>query len=272
MDRLESLLQRFSLQASVFHRGLLCTAATFEADQDVGHVHVLKSGEIMVDTQGQGSQTIVGPALLFYMQPTVHTLRPSLRHEPTLVCGAIRFGIASGNPIGQALPNPMVVDLSNNQSLRMTLELMFAEAFEHHCGQQAALDRLCELLILQLLRHLMEDGVEQIGLMAGLADPRLSQALTAMHNQPAHDWTLASLASEAGMSRSRFALRFKDVVGIPAGEYLASWRVGLAQLLLKKGKPVNLVAHEVGYSGSAALARAFTAQLGCSPTAWLKSQ
>lgn len=272
MDKLEAFLTRFTLQATVFHRGLLCTAAEFEASEGVGYVHVLRKGQMIVDTQGQASKAVEGPALLFYMQPTTHTLRPDIREEPNLVCGAIKFGIASGNPLGQSLPSPLVVPLEGNHALGLTLELLFEEAFAETSGQQAALDRLCELLIIQLLRQLMDSGEDNMGLMAGLSDKRLSLALTAMHQNPAEDWTLESLAAEAGMSRSRFALRFKETVGVPAGEYLARWRVGLAQSLLKKGKPVNVVAHEVGYSGSAALARAFTAQLGMSPTAWAKSQ
>jgi AraC-like DNA-binding protein len=72
------------------------------------------------------------------------------------------------------------------------------------------------------------------------------------------------------MSRARFAVNFRDTVGMTPGEYLGEWRLGLAQSLLRRGKPVNVVAHEVGYANASALSRAFTARRGVAPTAWLK--
>src|SRR5918999_264253 len=142
------------------------------------------------------------------------------------------------------------------------------EAFANRSGRQAALDRLCELLVIQLLRHLMDGDPGRRGLLAGLADPRLAKALNAMHNEPARDWSLESLARRAGMSRARFAVNFRETLGTTPGDYLAQWRLGLAQSLLRKDRPVSVVASEVGYSGAAALTRAFRARFGKTPSAW----
>ena len=76
----------------------------------------------------------------------------------------------------------------------------------------------------------------------------------------------------AGMSRARFAVHFREVVGETPGEYLASWRIMLAQRLLKNGRQLKDVVDEVGYASSSALTRAFVRKQGCSPTEWLKSQ
>jgi AraC-like DNA-binding protein len=86
---------------------------------------------------------------------------------------------------------------------------------------------------------------------------------------PARAWTLEVLAARAGMSRARFAVHFVRVVGQPAGEYLMAWRIGIAQQLLLRGRPVKVVAGEVGYGTPGALTRAFTQQLGMTPSAWL---
>ena len=78
------------------------------------------------------------------------------------------------------------------------------------------------------------------------------------------------LAAEAGMSRARFAVKFRDTVGMTPGSYLSEWRLGLAQSLLRRGTPVNVVADEVGYANASALSRVFTARKGEPPTAWVR--
>lgn len=81
-----------------------------------------------------------------------------------------------------------------------------------------------------------------------------------------------TMAALAGMSRARFAVRFKEVTGVTPADYLASWRVMTAQGLLKKGRLLKHVADDVGYGSASALTRAFVRKLGCSPTAWLKAE
>jgi AraC-like DNA-binding protein len=89
-----------------------------------------------------------------------------------------------------------------------------------------------------------------------------------MHEAPARDWTLDELAGVAGMSRSVFAGQFREAIGLTPGQYLQGWRVGLAQQALKRGRPLKVVAGEVGYGSEAALSRAFKAHVGLSPRAW----
>ncbi len=148
------------------------------------------------------------------------------------------------------------------------LKLLFEEAYEQRCGRRAALSRLFELVLIQLLRHLMESGQLQTGMIAGLHHPRLRLAITAMHERPGEDWTLESLASAAGMSRSSFAHTFRSTLGCTPGEYLQQWRIALAQKALRKGKALKLIVDEVGYASESALSRAFKAQTGLSPREW----
>jgi len=84
----------------------------------------------------------------------------------------------------------VLLALAETPSLAATLEILFKEASEQHCGRQAVLDRLSEVIIIQLLRDLMDRGRLQSGLLAGLADPRLAKAINAMHAQPSHPWRL----------------------------------------------------------------------------------
>lgn len=270
VDRLASLLRRFELRARVFNSGPLCSSHTFDAVDGVGHIHVLLRGAMHVETVGEPSFDIDAPSLLFYMRPITHRLVPSRSHGAETVCGSIDFGAGAENPLAQALPRLLVIPLAELEMLSRTIELLFEEAFASRCGRQAVLDRLCELMAIQLLRYLMDREQVDVGLLSGLADRRLAKALNAIHDDPASHWTLERMAERAGMSRARFAARFRTTVGMTPGDYLARWRLGLAQALLRGGKPVTVVAHEVGYSGPAALARAFKARFDASPLDWLQ--
>ncbi len=122
--------------------------------------------------------------------------------------------------------------------------------------------------MIQILRQLMETGEVKGGMLAGLSHPRLRNAIVAMHEAPSKDWTLDELARVAGMSRSVFATHFREALGITPGQYLQGWRVGLAQQALQRGKPLKVVASDVGYGSEAALSRAFKAHSGLSPREW----
>jgi AraC-like DNA-binding protein len=130
-------------------------------------------------------------------------------------------------------------------------------------------DRLAEVLVIQLLRYAIEQRLIDGGLLAGLADPRLVRALNAIHADPRLAWTLEAMADVAGMSRARFAARFTRVLGSAPGDYLTGWRLGLARSLLRRGLPVKQVADDVGYGSASAFARAFSQRVGLPPTDWL---
>jgi transcriptional regulator GlxA family with amidase domain len=101
--------------------------------------------------------------------------------------------------------------------------------------------------------------------LAGLADPRLAKALTAMHEVPKKSWTLDDLAGVAGMSRTRFAEHFRTRVGQTPIDYLTVWRMTVAGQLLARGKPVKSVALQVGYQSAAAFSRVFSRVTGQAP-------
>ncbi len=97
------------------------------------------------------------------------------------------------------------------------------------------------------------------GLLGGLADPQLSRALAHIHSDVGRAWTIAELAKSAGMSRSRFARRFVDVVGAAPVEYLLAWRMALAKdALLHSQKPLSLIAADAGDRVGMAFSTAFS--------------
>jgi AraC-like DNA-binding protein len=105
----------------------------------------------------------------------------------------------------------------------------------------------------------------RLGLFA-LADKQMSVAINAMHDDPSHRWTLQELAERAGMSRSTFALKFKETVGESPMEYLTRWRMLLAgDRLVTSGDPISLIALSFGYESESAFGTAFKRVMGCSP-------
>jgi AraC-like DNA-binding protein len=271
-DRLSGLLQHFALSARVFYSGRLCGTARFDEESGAGHLHVLRAGRLdLVDARG-AARRLEGPSLLFFARPAPHRLASVDDEEAELLCASVAFGSGGVDPISAALPSPLVVDLAQSAMLARLVELLFEEAFSGLCGRPVALDRLAELLVLNLLRQAMASGMAAGGMIAGLADPRLSKALVALHAEPAEPWTLERMAAAAGMSRARFAAHFAQVLGQTPMDYLTAWRLGIAMGLLKRGQAVGQVADAVGYASASALARVFTARVGASPLAWLKAQ
>lgn len=270
MDRLTTLLSHFSLHAGVFYTGNICGIHDFAQDSLRGHIHLIRRGPVQVVGVKPAVFDITEPTLLFLPRPDTHRLVADDRAGADVVCATVQFGGGGRNPMTDSLPDMVLVELAHLQGVEALLGLMFDEAFAQHDGRQAVLDRLCEVLMIRLLRHCIDQGLTQGGTLAGLADTRLAKAISAIHDDPAAARDLSAMAALAGMSRARFAVRFREVTGVTPADYLASWRIMTAQGLLKKGRPLKHVADDVGYGSASALTRAFVRKLGCSPSDWLK--
>lgn len=268
-DRLAGLLNHFELHARVFQAGPLCHVSCFDGSDGLGYIHVLKNGRLEVSSNQQDTFLLEEPSLFFYMNSTHHQLSPQ-GNGVDLVCASFDFGHGIINPLSQAMPNVVILKLSQIASLSTLLDVLFTEANAQHCGRQSVLDRLIEIIIIQLLRELMDQKHVSGGLLAGLSEPRLARAINAIHNDPSFAWTLQDLASTAGMSRARFSFHFRNTVGMTPGHYLMAWRISVAQSLIRRGDPLQRVAGEVGYANASALSRAFMAQTGQSPSDWKK--
>lgn len=271
LDRLDALLRRFQVEARLFHAGPLCGAHDFDAAEGAGHLHLVKRGPVTLHHAGGRPIEVREPSLVFYPAPFTHRFAAPRKSGADVVCASVHFGGGGPSPIAAALPPFVVLALDALDGLEPTLDLLFAEAFGGRCGRQAAVNRLLEVAIIQVLRFAMVEGRTSAGMLAGLADAGLARALVAMHEKPGHAWTLERLAVRAGMSRSRFAARFHAVVGTTPGAYLAEWRITVARDLLRHGRPLGVVAGEVGYGSAPALSRAFRAVTGQSPREWKRS-
>jgi AraC-like DNA-binding protein len=269
MDRLSPFFAQFALSARVFYSGQLCGASGNHDSEHAGHLHVLRHGTLTIVRQQGRDLVISEPSVLFYPRPCRHSFRADKKVGAEIVCATIEFGAGMLNPLVIALPEVLIVPLRSVPQLASTAEIFFGEAFSDQPGRQIAVDRLAEYFLVLLLRAAMEARLVQSGILLGLADPRLAAALAAIHIRPEYTWSLEELAEVAGMSRARFAAHFRMVVGITPFDYLTSWRIGVAQSLLKRGEPLKTVAPSVGFQSSTALSRAFSKRIGASPTEWL---
>ena len=270
VDRLEALLQHFSVSARVFNTGALCGITELDAG-DSGRMHLVRAGEVNIHHPA-GIEHVTRPSLLLFPRPTPYRFVTDPERGADFACARLHFSGGAANPIASALPDFSCLALDDILGAKPVLDLLFDEASHAYCGRQAVLDRLFEVVLVQVLRHLMEGGQTGAGMLAGLSHPRLRLALVAMHENPAQEWTLDTLAERAGMSRSVFANVFRDTVGCTPGAYLQRWRIGIAQRALRQGRALKLIADEVGYGGEAALSRAFKAQTGLSPRQWRSTQ
>lgn len=278
MDRLSGLLERFRVHATLHHTGMLCGVARFDGKEGYGYLHVLRRGELTVSHPGfhelPGLLHFQEPTLLLYPRPLTHRFHNPPADGPDFTCARLAFDGGSDNPLVRTLPPLIALPLTKVDGLSGSLDLLFAETDRVRCGQRLLADRLFEVVFIQLLRWLLDHPAEagvQPGLITGLSDPRLARALAAMHHAPGESWTLERMAQTAGMSRTSFATRFRDTVGQTPVEYLTDWRIALAQSRLREGRPIKLLAEELGYANPSALSRAFAARTGMYPSVWLEN-
>jgi AraC-like DNA-binding protein len=147
------------------------------------------------------------------------------------------------------------------------------EALAARAGAVAMISRLLDVNFMQLLRTWASTGEVGRGWLSGAIDQRVNRAMSAIHADPAHNWTVGALAKLSNLSRSAFADRFLRIVGQSPMAYLAAWRLDRAAEMLRYGRwPISEVAGRVGYTSQAAFSRAFKGQFAMSPLQWRQAE
>ncbi len=194
---------------------------------------------------------------------------PSSGDEPCFLVGG-HFSF-SGNQadilLAELSPIVHIRTEPDKAAMRWSLERMMHELRVPQPGGFLIAQQLAYTILVQALRlHLAEGLRGGVSWLFALADPQMREAITAMHDEPAHRWTIQELAEHVGMSRSTFALRFKETVGSSPMEYLTRWRMLLAADRLTSGSdPISVIAPSLGYESESAFSTAFKRVMGCSP-------
>ncbi|HKT03377.1 MAG TPA: AraC family transcriptional regulator [Rugosimonospora sp.] len=191
----------------------------------------------------------------------------------SFVCCLMQMGDAPRGPLWDSLPTVIHVSgeaAAGTVPLRHVADTMIEESASPGPASTRLMSRLAEALLILALRLETHDTASQPGLRA-LADPLIAPAITLIHADPGRSWSVGSLGSACGLSRSAFAARFAAAVGETPHAYLIRWRMATAaNLLATTDMPVSRIAAAVGYVSEAAFRRAFADQIGSAPRLYQK--
>ena len=194
-----------------------------------------------------------------------------------LMCGYLECDALDFQPIRQVIPELLMVRTGSDQDagwLSASIRQIVTEVERPSAGGRTALERLTEMMFLELLRReIARFEASGSGFMAAVADPVVSRCLARIHDAPMKEWTIDELARIAGTSRSVLIERFKNLLGASPIGYIRDWRLHLASLrLLQSSLSIAEIAFETGYSSEAAFNRAFKRAYDEPPAAWRASR
>lgn len=193
----------------------------------------------------------------------------------TILCGYFRYDRENRHPLLAALPPLIHIRQADSYEftwLQTALNFMIHETRTARPGAEVVVDRLVEVLFIQMVRAYIEQSQMPAGILAAICDKQIGAALHQMHHAPAHAWTLDSLARHAGMSRSAFVSRFNQLVNQTPMQYLTFWRMQKARKLLTEARlSTSAVAELVGYQSEAAFSKAFKKVVGTGPGAFRRT-
>jgi AraC-like DNA-binding protein len=261
----------------VWFHAVIEGTCTLEVD---GRTQEIRAGDLIVIPHGSGhrawgAEPAPTPSVFDLPHDHVNEQYAVLRHGgggamTRLVCGGVRLHHPAARQLIDALPAVIHTEPAGSARsdwIWSTLELIAEETRTVRPGGEAVVSRLCDIVVIQAIRSWMErDPSARVGWLGALRDPQVGGAIAAIHADPAGDWTVASLAEVAAMSRSAFSSRFTDLVGESAMRYVARWRMAVAADLLADGNAtVAGAAAAVGYDSEAAFSRAFKRVTGANP-------
>ena len=219
------------------------------------------------------------------LEPVLYSdicVRLSLRNEAPGVTEGARyiagghFALTGGHAEMILHSLPPIVHIrreSDKAAMRWSLERIREELRDPQPGGSLITQQLAYMMLIQALRlHLADSASAGPGWLFALSDKHMSIAITSMHDDPGYPWTLQSLAERVGMSRSVFALRFRETVGATPMEYLTRWRMLLAADRLKNSSNgLSAIAESLGYESESAFGKAFRRVMGCSPRQYTRA-
>ena len=278
-DLLSSILGRLRLRAEIFAHGDFCGLWRLDTS-GAGRMsfHLVGRGSCWLHTRNQTAPVALNAGdLIAFPRDAWHEITPERDPQQatdahtTVMCGYFDFGEHGHNALLDALPDLIHIpaeQATQQGMLELVSRLLLTEASDQALGRQLALDRMAEVLFVLMVRQVMARAEDERGLLAALADPRISRALSAIHAQPGSNWSVASMAARAGMSRTAFSLEFAARAGVPPMRYLSELRLRQADRMLRDSRnSVAMIAESVGYGDETAFRRAYQRFFGVGPGA-----
>jgi len=271
MDKLSYVLQNLEVNADVFFSGSLCGISSFDDNQDASFLHFLESGTLTLTTESGHSIELEAGSVIFFPSGCEHKVDIAPTADAKLVCATVKIPLLHKQVLADNLPIFLCFNINDEEAITNTAQLIFSEAFAEQHGRQIMINRLCDIFVLQMLRSVINSGTVELGLIAAQSHPSLSPLIQSLKANPEQEWSVDDMAESVAMSRSKFALLFKETVGQSPMEYVTQLRMVMAQGLLKQQRPVGLVANDVGYENASSLAKVFKKHFGVTPKQWIKA-
>ena len=243
---------------------------------DLGTLHIVDEGELALRLDGVASVERVtrGDAILLPRGDPHHITDTGGRApEPaSWLCGTFTIGDPQASHLLASLPPVIILRGAGGQALEgleVARRMLGVEMESPSQGSAVMVARILDLIFIQILRAWAAGADAEPNWLAGALDPQIGLALSAIHRDPGHNWTVEELARASNLSRSAFAARFVARVGKPPATYLAHVRLDAATDQLRvTSLPVALIAENVGYTSEAAFSRAFKHRYGTPPARW----
>ncbi len=288
MDVLTDVLRLLRLKASVFFHSNFCGAWSVDSSgSGKATFHLVARGACWLHLQDQDEPVALrGGDLIVFPRDARHIINdspeppvPGLPRgvvEPggegpstSLICGYFEFDSSQVNPLLDALPDVVHIrneSVSNAVWLDTLVRLISLETESDSPGSDAIVDKLSDVLFIQVVRTYMRESGTHHGLLAALGDPQIYRALQVVHENPGEQWSVESMAGHAGMSRSAFARKFQQLTEITPMHYVAHWRMQRAyDVLASTRQSVASVAEMFGYLSEASFSKAFKQHIGVGP-------
>lgn len=289
MDTLSDYLKTFRLDAHVFlHTNFCGSWAVDTSGEKKATFHMIARGTAWLHLPDSDAPvTLRSGDLVVFPHDASHTISNSElapppdqpRNQPakpedagprtSLICGYFEFEQHQWNPLLNALPEVMVIkseETANTALMDDVIRNIIYETETEGAGSDVVIDKLSEVLFIHVVRSHMQQQSTSQGFIAALADRQISLAMSAFHAKPGTQWSVKSLANEAGMSRSAFAHRFNKLVKMTPMQYVTCWRMQLAhEQFSTTNASVLQVSEELGYQSEATFAKAFKRHFGFGP-------
>ncbi len=251
---------------------------------DVGSLHIIEAGELVLRIDGDPYVEHVSRGdVVLLPRGDPHHLSDAGNRAPAIaragapeaarwLCGTFTIGDPQASHLLASLP-PMIILRGARgpalEGLEVARRMLVFEMQSPSQGSAVMVARILDLIFIQILRAWAAGTDAEPNWLAGALDPQIGPALSAVHRDPGHDWTVEELARACNLSRSAFAARFVARVGKPPATYLVHVRLDAATGLLRDTSlPVAFIAKNVGYTSEAAFSRAFKNRYGTPPARW----
>jgi AraC-like DNA-binding protein len=238
---------------------------------EIGSLHIIEEGELALAIDGDARVERVSRGDVILL-PRGDPHRISAPEPARWLCGTFTIGDPQASHLLGSLPAVIILRGAAGpalEGLEVARRMLVFEMQSPSQGSAVMVARILDLLFIQILRAWAAGPDAEPNWLAGALDPQIGLALSAIHRDPGHDWTVKELARACSLSRSAFAARFVARVGKPPASYVAQVRLDAATDLLRATSlPVTLIAENVGYLSEAAFSRAFKHRYGTPPARW----